>query len=78
MHHSPGTMHLVPGTMHDIQGDFFTGTPLKVPSTEKLIWTRLGVSWPIYANVDSPNLGFPYFYLLGGYQRGTSEKHPVV
>ena len=26
---------------------------------------RLGVSRPIYVNVDSPNLGFPYF--LGGY-----------
>ena len=22
----------------------------------------------IYANVDSPNLGFPYFNFLGGYQ----------
>ena len=32
------------------------------------------VSWPIYVNVDSPNLGFPYFNFLGG----TSEKkHPV-
>ena len=46
-----------------IQGDFF---PLKVPSTKKLILARLGVSRPIYVNVDSPNQGFPYF--LGGYQ----------
>ena len=35
---------------------FFTGTPPK--STEKLILARLGVSWPMYVNVDSPNLGF--------------------
>ena len=27
----------------------------------------LGVSRPIYVNVDSPNLGFPYFNFLGGY-----------
>ena len=26
------------------------------------------VSWPIYVNEDSPNLGFPYFNFLGGYQ----------
>ena len=25
----------------------------------------LGVSRPIYVNVDSPNLGFPYFNFLG-------------
>ena len=31
---------------------------------------RLGVSRPIYVNVDSPNLGFPYFNFL----RGTSEE----
>ena len=42
--------------------------PLKVPSTDKLIWARLGVSRPIYVNVDSPNLGFPDFNFLGGYQ----------
>ena len=47
---------------------FFTGTPLKVPSTNKLIWARLGVSRPIYVNVDSANLGFLYFNFLGGYQ----------
>ena len=38
----------------------------------------LGVSRPIYVNVDSPirlNLGFPYFDFLGGYQ--WSKKHPV-
>ena len=29
---------------------------------------------PIYVNVDSPNLGFPYFNFLGGYQL---KKHPV-
>ena len=53
---------------------FFTGTPLTVPSTKKLIYARLGVSRPIYVNVDSPNLGFPYFNFLGGYQL---KKHPV-
>ena len=42
--------------------------PLKVESTEMLIYARLGVSRPIYVNVDSPNLGFPYFNFLGGYQ----------
>ena len=48
--------------------------PLKVQSTEKLILARLGVSRTIYVNVDSPNLGFPYFNFLWG----TSEKnHPV-
>ena len=43
-------------------------SPLKVLSTNKLIKARLGVSRPIYVNVDSPNLGFPYFNFLGGYQ----------
>ena len=28
----------------------------------------LGVSRPIYVNVDSPNLDFPYINFLGGYQ----------
>ena len=46
----------------------FTGTPLKVLSTKKLIYARLGVSRPIYVDVDSPNLGFTYFNFLGGYQ----------
>ena len=49
---------------------FSLGLPLKFLSTEKLIWARLGVSRTIYVNVDSPNLGFPYFNFLGG----TSEK----
>ena len=40
--------------VNTIQGDFLTGTPPK-----KLILARLGVSRPIYVNVDSPNLGFP-------------------
>ena len=39
---------------------FLTGTPLKILSTNKLIQARLGVSWPIYVNVDSANIGFPY------------------
>ena len=50
-----------------IQG-FFSGNPLRVPSIKKLILARLGVSRPIYVNVDSPNLGFPHFNFLGGYQ----------
>ena len=33
-----------------------------------------GVSWTIYVNVDSPNLGFPYFNFLGGYKW---KNHPV-
>ena len=37
----------------NIQGVFLTGT-------KKLIQARLGVSWPIYVNVDSPNLGFTF------------------
>ena len=37
-------------------------------STEKLIEAGLGVSRTIYVNVDSPDLGFPYFNFLGGYQ----------
>ena len=28
----------------------------------------------IYVNVESPNLGFPYFNFLGGYQL---KKHPI-
>ena len=49
-----------------IYRSFFTlGLPLKVPSTKKLIWARLGVSRTIYVNVDSPDLGFPYFNFLG-------------
>ena len=56
-------------------GCFFTlGLPLKVPSTNKLIYARLGVSRTTYVNVDSPNLGFPYLNFLGGYQL---KKHPV-
>ena len=51
-----------------IQGDFFTGTPLKVLITKKLIKARLGVSRTIYVNVDTPNLGFTFFNFLGGYQ----------
>ena len=45
-------------------GCFFTGTPLK--SFKYL--ARLVVSRPIYVNVDSHNLGSPYFNFLGGYQ----------
>ena len=50
------------------------GLPLKVLSTEKLIWARLGVSRTIYVNVDSPNLGFPYFNFSG---EALCKKHPV-
>ena len=52
-----------------LTGWFFSLVPpLKVLSTKKLTWARLGVSRPIYVNVDSPNLGFTYFNFLGGYQ----------
>ena len=48
--------------------DFFlTGTP---PKSSKYKKVNPGVSRPIYVNVDSPNLGFPYFNFLGG----TSEE----
>ena len=39
---------------------FLLWYPRKVPSTNKLIQARLGVSRMIYVNVDSPNLGFQY------------------
>ena len=53
--------------LQNIQGVFFSLVPpLKVLSTKKLIKARLGVSRPIYVDVDSPNLGFPYFNFLGG------------
>ena len=45
--------------------------PFKVPSSEKMILARLGLSRKIYISADSPNLGFPF---LGG----TCEKdHPL-
>ena len=69
---APQTMSAASGTImmygnnkpfakYNIQGVFLTGTPLKVLNTNKLIWARLGVSRPIYVNVDSPNLGIPNF-----------------
>ena len=46
--------------MQNINGVFFKlDLLLKVPSTNKLIKAKLGVSRTIYVNVDSPNLGFP-------------------
>ena len=42
---------------------------------EKLIWARLSVSRPIYVNIDSPNLGFPYLKFLG---ERKSEKTPCI
>ena len=36
---------------------------------------RLGVSGPIYVDVNSPNLGFTYLNFLGGHQ--SQKKHPV-
>ena len=35
---------------------------------------NIGVSRPIYVNVDTPNPGFPYFNFLGEDQW---KKHPV-
>ena len=37
-------------------------------SKYKKVKARLGVSRLIYVNVDSPNIGFPCFNFLGGYQ----------
>ena len=45
---------------------FLTGTPPKSSKYKKVNQARLGVSRPIYVNIDSPNLGFPYFNFLGG------------
>ena len=45
-----------------------TGTPPKSSKYKKFNQARLGVSRPIYVNVDTPNLGFPYLNFLGGYQ----------
>ena len=51
---------------HTNTGCFFSlGLPLKCLSTEKLILASFGVSRRIYVNLDSPNLGFPYFNFLG-------------
>ena len=53
-------------------GCFFTGTPPK--SSKKVNLGEVMCIRPIYINVDSPNLGFPYFNFSGG----TSEKnHPL-
>ena len=58
-----------PKQVFNVQGVFFSLVPrLKDLSTKKLLQARLGVSKPIYVNVDSPNLGFPYFNFLRGYQ----------
>ena len=46
----------ISGTQHTGCFFFFTGTHQKVLSAKKLI----------YVNVDSPNLGFPYFNFLEG------------
>ena len=56
--------------MVKIQGVFCSSLvpPLKNRSTKKLFYARLGVSRPIYVNVDSPSLGFTYFNFLGGNQ----------
>ena len=54
---------MTPGPIYEmIHSDFFPLVfPLKVPSTENLIYARLSVSRTIYVNVESPNLGFRYF-----------------
>ena len=54
---------------------FSLGLPSKVQSTEKFIKARLGVSRTIYVNVDSPNLGFPYFNFFRG---GPVKKTPCI
>ena len=52
----------------NIQGVFFHWYPPKSSKYKQVNQAWLGVSRPIYVNVDSPNLGFPYFNFLGGYQ----------
>ena len=44
---------------------FFTVSPRKDQSTNKLIWARLGVTRMTYVYVDSPNLGSSYLNFLG-------------
>ena len=44
---------------------FFTGIP---PKSSKYRKVNLGKVRKIYVNVDSPNLGFPYFNFSGRYQ----------
>ena len=73
--HLPNSyIHICSKMKHEsIQSDFESsyrvlfslGLPLKCLSTKKLIKARLGVSGPIYVNVDSPHLGFPYYNFLG-------------
>ena len=46
-------------------GCFFHWASPKISEYKKLIKARLGVSRTIYVNVDSPNLGFTYFNILG-------------
>ena len=43
---------------------FLTGPPLKSSKYRKV--KRFGVSRTIYVNVDSPNLGFTYFFFYIG------------
>ena len=62
--------------LSETTGCFFSlGLPLKCLSTKKLILASLGVSRRIYVNVDSPNLGFPYFNFLGEAQ---CKKTPCI
>ena len=44
---------------------FFNWPPPESSKYKKVNLARLGVSRPIYVNVDSPNLGFPYFFFRG-------------
>ena len=52
------TERIIPVSGGILQGDFFTGTPPKSSEYRKVY---LGKVRKIYVNVDSPNLGFPYF-----------------
>ena len=48
---------------------FFYWCPPKSSKYRKVdLGYRLGVSGTIFVNIDSPNLGFPYFNFLGGFQ----------
>ena len=54
--------------VYKLQAVLFNWYPPKNSKYKKVNQARLGVSRTIYVAVDSPNLGFPYFHFLGGYQ----------
>ena len=59
-------LHIIHIIHLHIQGVFFSTGPLPKSSKYKKVdlGLRLGVSRTIYVNLDSPNLGSPYFNIL--------------